>query len=137
MQKNKNKLFVYLRHKWAWPKQLAKIASKDIFCYGRNFFPNCQKCVQQVFATLGKKFYARSVCIEPAPGQHWQAVPHSLTKSTICLQIGFYPTHARVTKFLIVIVIFNCNLLCAMSHLPVRSPFIALSLTLSCCILLM
>jgi len=34
---------------------VAKTASKEIFCYAR------------VFARLGKKFYARSVHLEPAP----------------------------------------------------------------------
>ena len=47
---------------------VAKTASKEIFCYARNFFLTVKKCVQEVFARLGKKFYARSVHLEPAPG---------------------------------------------------------------------
>ena len=48
---------------------VAKTASKEIFCYARNFFLTVKKCVQEVFARLGKKFYARSVHLEPAPGR--------------------------------------------------------------------
>jgi len=29
-KKNKNKLFVHLQHKWAWPKQLAQIFSATV-----------------------------------------------------------------------------------------------------------
>jgi len=41
---------------------MAKIASKEVFCYGRNFF----LAVRSEFnsARLGKQFYARSVRIK-------------------------------------------------------------------------
>jgi len=64
--KNKHKLFFHLRHKWAWPKQLAKKFSATL-----GIFSSLLEVRSRGFCYARKKFYARSVHLEPAPGEQF------------------------------------------------------------------